>query len=142
MIEIRGTAGRKRHKRIRARSAVGLVAGAAKKQHELAALDVQRPALADSSEHPEPNHPKPRSRTAHTTRSASSFIPENNRVETDHGRLKARLRPMRGLKRDRTASVVIRGHAFVQNLRRGHYELGVNGNRHLEWQPRSTNSPW
>jgi transposase, IS6 family len=50
----------------------------------------------------------------------------NNRVEADHGRLKARLKPMRGLKRDRTASVVIRGHAFVQNLRRGHYELGVN----------------
>jgi IS6 family transposase len=43
----------------------------------------------------------------------------NNRVQTDHGRLKARLRPMRGLKRDRTASVVIRGHAFIQNLRRG-----------------------
>ena len=56
----------------------------------------------------------------------------NNRVETDHGRLKARLWPMRGLKRDRTASVVIRGHAFIQNLRRGHYELGVNArNRHL-----------
>jgi IS6 family transposase len=50
----------------------------------------------------------------------------NNRVECDHGRLKARLRPMRGLKTDRTASVVIRGHAFVQNLRRGHYELGVD----------------
>ena len=33
---------------------------------------------------------------------------------------------MRGLKTDRTASVVIRGHAFVQNLRRGHYELGVD----------------
>ena len=49
----------------------------------------------------------------------------NNRVEADHGRLKARLRPMRGLKRDRTASVVIRGHAFIQNLRRGHYELGM-----------------
>ena len=44
----------------------------------------------------------------------------NNRVETDHGRLKARLRPMRGLKRDRTASVIITGHAFIQNLRRGH----------------------
>ena len=28
----------------------------------------------------------------------------NNRVECDHGRLKARLRPMRGLKRDRTAA--------------------------------------
>jgi transposase-like protein len=50
----------------------------------------------------------------------------NNRVEADHGRLKARLRPMRGLKQDRTASVVIRGHAFIQNLRRGHYELGVD----------------
>ena len=49
----------------------------------------------------------------------------NNRVECDHGRLKARLRPMRGLKTDRTASVVIRGHAFLQNLRRGHYELGT-----------------
>jgi transposase-like protein len=49
----------------------------------------------------------------------------NNRVEADHGRLKARLRPMGGLKRDRTASVVIRGHAFIQNLRRGHYQLGV-----------------
>lgn len=49
----------------------------------------------------------------------------NNRVEADHGRLKARLRPMRGLKRDHTASVVIRGHAFMQNLRRGHYELGT-----------------
>jgi IS6 family transposase len=50
----------------------------------------------------------------------------NNRVEADHGRLKARLRPMRGLKQDRTASVVIRGHAFIQNLRRGLYELGID----------------
>jgi transposase-like protein len=49
----------------------------------------------------------------------------NNRVEADHGRLKARLRPMRGLKQDRSARVIIAGHAFVQNLRRGHYELGV-----------------
>jgi len=49
----------------------------------------------------------------------------NNRIECDHGRLKARLRPMRGLRTDWTASTVIRGHAFVQNLRRGHYELVV-----------------
>jgi IS6 family transposase len=47
----------------------------------------------------------------------------NNRVEADHGRLKSRLRPMRGLKQDRSASVIIGGHAFVQNVRRGHYEL-------------------
>jgi transposase, IS6 family len=49
----------------------------------------------------------------------------NNHIECDHGRLKARLRPMRGLKQDRSARVVIAGHAFVQNLRRGHYELAV-----------------
>ena len=49
----------------------------------------------------------------------------NNRVEADHGRLKARLRPMRGLKRDRSLRIVAAGHAFVQNLRRGHYELAT-----------------
>ena len=31
----------------------------------------------------------------------------NNRVECDHGRLKARLRPMRGQRTDRTAPIVI-----------------------------------
>ena len=54
---------------------------------------------------------------------------QNNRVECDHGRFKARLRPMRGLKTHRTASKVIRGHAFIQNLRRGHYELAVDATR-------------
>jgi transposase-like protein len=49
----------------------------------------------------------------------------NNRVECDHGRLKARLRPMRGLRQDRSARVIIAGHALVQNVRRGHYELGA-----------------
>jgi hypothetical protein len=32
---------------------------------------------------------------------------------------------MRGLNQDRSASVIIAGHALVQNLRRGHYELAV-----------------
>src|SRR5215207_2325257 len=50
----------------------------------------------------------------------------NNPIEADHGRLKARTRPMRGLKRIRSAQVVCSGHAFVQNLRRGHYELGFD----------------
>jgi transposase-like protein len=50
----------------------------------------------------------------------------NNRVEADHGRLKARLGPMQGLKQERSTSIVIAGHAFVQNLRRGHYELAVD----------------
>jgi len=55
----------------------------------------------------------------------------NNRVECDHGRLKARLRPMRGLKTDRTAQVVVAGHAFMPNVRRGHYELGVEAEPRL-----------
>jgi transposase-like protein len=49
----------------------------------------------------------------------------NNHIEADHGRLKSRLRPMRGLKQDRSVRVVIAGHALVQNLRRGHYEPAV-----------------
>jgi transposase-like protein len=53
----------------------------------------------------------------------------NNSVEADHGRLKARLRPMRSLKRLRSARVISAGHAFVQNLRRGHYELGPDIDR-------------
>jgi IS6 family transposase len=54
----------------------------------------------------------------------------NNPIETDHGRLKSRPRPMRGLKRLRSARVISTGHAFVQNLRRGHYELGIDLDPH------------
>jgi transposase, IS6 family len=49
----------------------------------------------------------------------------NNHIDSDHGRLKSRLRPMRGLKQDRSAKVIMAGHGFVQNLRRGHYDLAV-----------------
>jgi transposase, IS6 family len=72
-------------------------------------------------------------RTAAYPRAVEELIPTachvteqyaNNSVESDHGRLKARLRPMRGLTRLRSAWVISAGHAFVQNLRRGHYELG------------------
>ena len=55
----------------------------------------------------------------------------NNPIEADHGRLKARLRPMRGLKRHRSARTLAAGHAFVQNLRRGHYDVATyTPNRH------------
>lgn len=50
----------------------------------------------------------------------------NNQTECDHGRLKARLRPMRGIKTERGLRVVSSGHAFVQNVRRGHYALGAD----------------
>lgn len=38
---------------------------------------------------------------------------EDNRCECDEERPKHRLRPMRGLNTDRTASVVIRGRAII-----------------------------
>ncbi len=54
----------------------------------------------------------------------------NNRVEADHGRLKARLRPMRGLKTFRSTRIVATGHAFVHNLRRGHYDIATDAPVH------------
>jgi len=50
----------------------------------------------------------------------------NNPIEADHGRLKARLRPMRGLKRHRSARTLAAGHAFVQNLRRDYYDIATD----------------
>ena len=52
----------------------------------------------------------------------------NNPIESDHGRLQSRRRPMRGLtclSSTRVISVISAGHAFIQNIRRGHDELGV-----------------
>jgi IS6 family transposase len=68
----------------------------------------------------------------------------SNPVEADHGRLKARLRPMRGLKRHRSARVLAAGHAVVQNLRRGHYDIATDvpaatgsASPSTTWQPPS-----
>ena len=53
----------------------------------------------------------------------------NNRIENDHGPLKAWLRPMRGLKRDDCAQRVMSGHAFVRNIRNGHYVIADDDTR-------------
>jgi len=45
-------------------------------------------------------------------------------VESAHGRLRARLGPMR-MKRHRSARIRAAGHAFVQNLHRGHYDIAT-----------------
>ncbi len=50
----------------------------------------------------------------------------NNRVESDHAQLKRWLRPMRGIKTMTGLRIIAAGHAFVQNLRRGHYEIAVD----------------
>jgi transposase, IS6 family len=47
----------------------------------------------------------------------------NNRVEADHARRTARRRPRRGLSRLPSARTIAAGHAFVQNLRRGHHAI-------------------
>lgn len=53
----------------------------------------------------------------------------NNRVESDHRRLKARLRPMRGIKTFRSARMLTTGHALIQNLRRSHDEIATEVGR-------------
>jgi transposase, IS6 family len=65
----------------------------------------------------------------------------NNSVEADHGRLKARLRPMRGLNSIHSLRTIATGHAFVQNLRRRHYELTVDVPTHDRAGGRSPSSP-
>jgi transposase, IS6 family len=47
-------------------------------------------------------------------------------AKADHGRLKSRLRSMRDLTRLHATRVISTGHTFVQNLRRGHYELALD----------------
>ena len=54
----------------------------------------------------------------------------NNPIEADHSRLKGWLRPMRGLKRFRSAQTLAAGHAFVQNLCRGHYDIATDAPAH------------
>jgi DDE domain len=50
----------------------------------------------------------------------------SNRLEADHAQLKRRLRPMRGNKTMTGLCVLAAGHAFVQNLRRCHYEIAAD----------------
>jgi transposase, IS6 family len=52
----------------------------------------------------------------------------NDPAEADHGQFKSSLRPMGGLKRLRPTQVISADHAFVQSLRRGHYELDLDAN--------------
>jgi transposase-like protein len=57
----------------------------------------------------------------------------NNRIEARSRSSQGGARPMRGLRQEHSARVVIVGHAFVQNVRHGHYELAVEepANRRL-----------
>ena len=50
----------------------------------------------------------------------------SNPAEAGHGRRTARLGPMRGLTRHRSARILTAGHALVPNLRRGHYDIAMD----------------
>ncbi len=66
----------------------------------------------------------------------------SNRVECHHGRLKARLRPMRGLNTDQTASGVVGGHTFMQTCVATTANSVSKRERHIsESQPLLTTSP-
>jgi hypothetical protein len=49
----------------------------------------------------------------------------NNQVEAD-GQPSARQRPIRGVNTFQSARPLAAGHAFVQNLRRGHYQIATD----------------
>ena len=102
-------------------------------------LHSQRPCPGQS--HRMPTNAPPKAERTGETGDARSFIPVNNAIEADHGRLKSRLRPMRGLKRLRSARVISAGHAFVQNLRRGHTTSPPTSSRAVSSRRRSPNSP-
>ena len=55
----------------------------------------------------------------------------NNGLERDHSHLKQRLRSMRGFKCPVSADIVTRGHALVQNLRKGFSALTAAVPQHL-----------
>ncbi len=66
---------------------------------------------------------------------------ENNRIEADHGRLKHRLRPMRGLRTEQTAQVVVAGLAFVQTSAAATTNSPPNPRVSFESPRRSPSSP-
>jgi IS6 family transposase len=58
-----------------------------------------------------------------------------NGIERDHGFLKERLRPMRGLKSAASAAIFMRGHALMRNILRRFYRV-------VESVPRRLLLPW
>jgi transposase-like protein len=66
----------------------------------------------------------------------------NNRIEADHGRVKARLRSMHGLKHDRNVGVVVAGTRSSRTFGEVTTNWPSRNQRTGGWLSRSTNSPW
>jgi transposase-like protein len=54
-----------------------------------------------------------------------------NGIERDHGFVKERLRPMRGLKSVASAAIFMHGHALMRNIRRSFYRIVQSGPERL-----------
>jgi transposase-like protein len=66
----------------------------------------------------------------------------NNRIEADHSRLKSRLRPMRGLKQDRNARVIVSAMPSSRTFDGGITSWRSRSWRTGGWPSRSMSSPW
>jgi hypothetical protein len=65
---------------------------------------------------------------------------DNNPIESDHARLKARLRPMRGLKQVRSAARIAAGHASHRTSAAATMTSPPTPHRRSAWPPHSPNS--
>jgi hypothetical protein len=93
--------------------------------------------LADRGEHRRaPAYPHVLENRCHATEQH-----QNKPIEADHGRLKPRPRPMRGLKRRRSAGVISAGHAFVQTSTAATMNSAPPSIRGTGFRTPSANSP-
>jgi hypothetical protein len=75
-----------------------------------------------------PTNTPPKAELTGETGDTGSFIPVNNVIEADHAPESPATANAQS-QRLRSARVIRAGHAFVQNFRRGHYELGLDIDR-------------
>ena len=64
-------------------------------------------------------------------------MPDNNQIEQDHRGVKLRLGPMLGLKRFKTAAIVIAGIELLRRIHKAQFNLG-----RLRLKDRSTPAVW
>ncbi len=61
-------------------------------------------------------------------------MPDNNRIEQDHRRIKRRIRPMLGFKSQATASVILSGIEMIHMMRKRQARFAFNPNPSLAEQ--------
>ena len=54
------------------------------------------------------------------------FYPENNRLESDHGKLKRLIKPMLEFKSMKSANATITGYEVMRVFKKGQFDLWMN----------------